>query len=373
MMILAIAVISAAASGDVVLRGASPTPEGRVVRLGIDAVVVDWADSPGLPEQVSLDRVREVTGSKSEEWKDLASIADRAWRARSRVERGDLIGAEPLLESLAADFQGHSGPTASVVFESLLRCRLARQAHASAVEPWIAWLTSGAGDGFLVGATATMGSRDVRLVASLPPIWQAGRSLGSLAAAPLPDGQPSVASALRELYCSAARFEIDGVELEATYSSADPAVAFVHDIVIARAGSARARALARESLRKRLESEVIGWAQAWCRAGIGRSLLREDDLESKRRAIIELLAVHVQHGDEVPYLAGLVLSDAASACESIGDVATAAVLWSEIGERYPGHPSATAARRAGRAARNAAVEVPAEPASEVLPPLDEGG
>ncbi len=373
MMLIAIAAISVAVSGDVVLRGPAPTPDGRVVRLGPEGVTVAWADTPGLPEQVSLDRVRAITGQRAEAWQALAPLADRAWRARSRVERGDLIGAEPLLESLASEYEGQTGATASVIFESLLRCRLARQAHSSAVDPWLAWLLSGARDGFLVGATATLGSRDVRLVASLPPIWQEGPALRSLTSVSDPEVQSGAVGLLRDLYFSAARFEIDGVEIEATYTTSDPAVALVRDIVIARAGAPRSRTVARDALRKRLASETIGWVQAWCRTGIGRSLIREADFESKRRAIIELVTVHVQHGAESPYLAGLALGDAARECETIGDTAAAAVLWRELSDRYPGHPSATAARRAVRATKDAAPDRAAEPASETLPPLDEGG
>lgn len=369
-MLLAIAAtVSVAMSGDIVLRGPAPTPEGRVIRVDSDGVLVAWADQQGPPQQISLDRVRSVTGSMTEGWASVASTAERVWRARSRLERGDLAGAEPMLESLATEYRDRNGATAAVVFEGLLRCRLARQAHASAVEPWLAWLLCGGSDGVLLGDTATLGSREVRLVASLPPIWQDGPALRALIAAQSETVPVGAIGTLRNLYIVAARFEVDGIEPPLPSTTADPAGAVVREIVIARVGDERARAAARESLYKRLASDLPGWVHAWCRAAIGRSLERETDIGSKRRAAIELITVHTQHGADSPFLAGLALADAARTCESIGDAAAAAILWKELNDQYPGHPASrpTAARPAP--------SPQADPGQETdnLPPSDEGG
>lgn len=369
MMFLAIATAaSVAVSGDIVLRGPAPTPEGRVIRVDASGVVVAWAGQ-APPQQVSLDRVRSVTGATADAWAQVAPIAEQAWRARSRLERGDLAGAEPILESLAARYRDQNGSTAAAVFEGLLRCRLARQAHASAVEPWLSWLACGASDGSLLGDTATLGSREVRLVASLPPIWQDSPALRAMLAA---EGAPQIegpVNSIRALYFAAAQFEVDGMEPRLPPVSADPAVAVVRDIVVARVGDAKSRAAARDALTRRLSADMPGWLLAWCRSAIGRSLAREEDLESRRRAAIELISVHAQHGADSPYLAGFALAEAARCCETVGDASAAQVLWDELNARYPGHPAANVT-----GARRTAPKSPEPPPeTDTLPPLDEGG
>lgn len=370
MMFLVIAAaVSIALPGDIVLRGPTPTPDGRVIRVDAAGVLVAWADTQGPPEQVSLDRVRAVSGAHAESWSVVAPTAERAWRARSRLERGDLAGAEPILESLATEYRAQSGSTAGSIFEGLLRCRIARQAHASAVEPWLSWLACGGSDGSLLGDTATLGSRDIRLVASLPPIWQDSPALRAMLATQ--DSGPAVGAlgSLRNLYFASAQFEIDGVEPPLPPVSADPAVAVVRDVVIARSGDAKARASARDALNKRLSGDLPGWIQAWCRAAIGRSLARETDVESLRRAAIGLITVHTEHGSDAPFLAGFALAEAARICESMGDASSAAVVWSELNDRYPGHPSTNPG-----AVRQITPRTP-EPSKEPesLPPVDEGG
>lgn len=370
MMLLAIATAtSVALSGDIVLRGPMPTPEGRVIRVDASGVLVAWADQQGPPEQVSLDRVRSVSGTQAATWSQVAPTAERAWRARSRLERGDLAGAEPILESLASEYRDQNGSTAAAVFEGLLRCRLARQAHASAVEPWLSWLACGGSDGSLLGDTATLGSRDIRLVASLPPIWQDSPALRAMIATQESGPTVGTIGSLRSLYLASAQFEIDGIEPPLPPVSGDPAVAVVRDIVIARIGDAKSRASTRDALNRRLSGDLPSWLQAWCRAAIGRSLARESDVESRRRAAIELITVHTEHGSDSPYLAGFALAEAARVCESSGDAPSAAVVWSELNDRYPGHPAANPG-----AARHIAPRSPeprAEP--ETLPSVDEGG
>src|SRR5207248_1943375 len=90
---------------------------------------------------IGWDRVQRVEGEHAAEADGLAELADRTWRARSRIERGDFASAEPLFEQLFASMTGHDGPTAAIASEGLLRCRLARGAQAGAVWPWLEWLS----------------------------------------------------------------------------------------------------------------------------------------------------------------------------------------------------------------------------------------
>lgn len=345
---------SAHADGGLVLRGTQPTTGGSVVRIDADGVLVRWPDRSPATEILSLDRVRSVPESDRGAWDAVAPTADALWRAVSRIERGDLASAEPILERLFETYRDKPGATGRVVAEGLLRCRLARHSHAGAIDPWIAFLACGASsqaaddrEAAVVGPSTTLNSRNLRLFAALPPIWSAGAATRSVAeaieSAPLPETVHPAVRHLRSLYATAAAFETDGIEREITIQSGgDPVLTFVREIVASRVGSEAIRVPARESLRRRLTQEAPGWLHAWCRVAIARSLLREPQIEEQRRAIIELIAVHAYHGSDSPYLAGLALADAARASEAIGDGKAARALWAELLDRYPGHPSTDA-------------------------------
>lgn len=339
-MCMALAVVGVSLAGDISMRGELTPRDGRVLRIDANAVVVAWPEKPGTPEQISLDRVRSVTGPMAESWSAVAENAERLWRARSRLDRGDALGAEPLFESLIADYRGERGPTAAIVSEGLLRCRLARQAHTSAIEPWLDWLASGGGDATSIGMASTLGSREVTLIAAIPPIWSDSPALRAFASTADSASRVGPARTLMDLYLAAARFETEGLEQPIpSMIGSDPAVSLVRDVVAARVTDARARAIARDAIRKRLETDPPNWVKSWCLAALGRSLIRESDIESRRRGIVELISVHTLHSADVPFLAGLALADAAHTCEAIGESESASVLWRELQIAYPGHPS----------------------------------
>src|SRR5690606_16150177 len=66
--------------------------------------------------------------------------AEDAWRARTRLERADAVGAEPLFEDLFDRTRAWRGPTRAVIAEGLLRCRIRRGAQIGAIDPWLALL-----------------------------------------------------------------------------------------------------------------------------------------------------------------------------------------------------------------------------------------
>lgn len=71
---------------------------------------------------------------------EIAKIAEDLWRARIRLERGDEVLAQPLLDKHWDRYRDASGPTAALVAEGRLRCALARGDIAGVVEPWLACL-----------------------------------------------------------------------------------------------------------------------------------------------------------------------------------------------------------------------------------------
>src|SRR5262249_21729976 len=94
----------------------------------------------GMGTVISWDRVASVQGDLGDAAGPFLATGEKLWRARTRLERGDVVGAEPLVEELFAQFAGQRGATAAVAAGGLLRCRLATGAQTGAVVPWLGYL-----------------------------------------------------------------------------------------------------------------------------------------------------------------------------------------------------------------------------------------
>lgn len=369
--------------GQVSLRGAEDAPvSGSVAR--IDAAGV-WVGSGVGAQAIGWDRVRAVAGDQKEAAAAFADVADSAWRARVRLERGDVVAAEPLFERLFETYKGMRGPTAAVVAEGLLRCRLRRAAHIAAIEPWLAllaarqegtagWLhpewASEAGLGTVV-------DQATGLAPALPPIWLNWPSVGAFAHSGVLEVADPGSAMLAALYAASARFEAGmeaalppGLESQGTPAG----VHVVAEIVSARIGTPEQREEARQKLRARLSPPASNatpqpaWLEAWCRAGLGRSLLMEDSAELKRLGVVELLHVPARFARTHPYLAGIALAEAAATLRELGDDAGATVLTQELLTMYPTHP----VRDWQSPGRQNTAAVPGAPApARVLPAANE--
>ncbi len=196
------------------------------------------------------------------------------------------------------------------------------------------------------------------LAPGLPPVFQNDAATGvgvqsdewaSMAAEV--GGGDERTRVLAELYLAAARFDT-GQSLEiAPVTSGDPGVKLVADVVLARAGNEQQRAAARAALEARLSSGVDrvragdggetvqaeGWVECWCRLGLGRSLVREQDEAARRLGVIHLLHVPARFSRVSPVLASMALADAAAALHAIGDHAGARAVKAELVSRYPRH------------------------------------
>ncbi|TVQ60638.1 MAG: hypothetical protein EA378_11165 [Phycisphaerales bacterium] len=357
-----------ARGGDVLeLRGGSERLEGEILDIGPEGVRI-LVNGQAIPSWVGWDRVRRVHGAMASEAEAYAEVADTAWRARTRLERGDAASAEPLFESLFARYAGGEGPTARVVAEGLLRCRLRRNAYASAVEAWVAAQLAGV-VGFDPSAAAVQGEGlALRLVPALPPIWTDAPGVRPLASGRLllgepreaGDGEPATGGAgiglttraLAAWYRAAAAHEagvpIDHDELRAARASSDPEVTFVRAVVESRIGDGDVRAGARALLEVYIEAGVPRWAEAWARAAIGRSLLMEDEHEYRLLGVAELMHMPARLRDAQPYLAGLGLAESAAALDSMGQHAEADRVRAEFRRNFPGHPLLASSSATGR-------------------------
>ncbi len=337
--------------------------DATVISANEDALTIQ---QPGrsTPTSVAWDRVRKV-GDANTPSERTRTLARTAWRARTRLERDDWRAAEPLFESLFETFDAAAGPTAATVAEGLLRCRLRRGAQASAVFPWLAHRRiinqQPPGQSWLGGHIDLPPVIDpsTGLAPGLPPIWAADQALAGLTDAPdwelIPQDDP-VARDLATLYHAAARFEHQPETTAPAPRTDHPGVRLVHDIVQARIGTPDERETARESLDARLDADDDApWIEVWCRAGIGRSLLLEDDPIQNRRGIVHLLHIPARFGASHPYLAGLALAESAAALDRLGDTDAAQTLHAELIARFPKHP---ARRTLGRPAAAAPIDAP---------------
>jgi hypothetical protein len=326
---------------------------------GVSAQGVECVMHDGKTVVVSWDRVAEVRGGKLEEVaREYSGLAQSAWRARTRLSRGDALGAEPLFESLFARYEGQSGATAAMVASGLLRCRSTRQAQASSVAPWLALLATGeretvfdspvmASDGVMVSPVV---DERTGLAPSLPPIWLVGPSLQSIVALE----RPRVAGAeeegvaarrervLRELFVAAARGTLgEPVTLHAR-PEADDGPMLAWDVVAVRFGTPEQQRQARVHIRTRIENlETSLWEECWCRVALGMAMVRESDEEQRLLGLAQLAHAPARLESTSPYLAGVALAEMARVLDAGSGSAGGLRAWRTLEERFPDHPAAT--------------------------------
>jgi len=337
---------------ELVLWGGRSVPDGEVFEIGPEGIVFE--DPFGVHRTVRWDYIRAVRGEHADEAEPFMGRARLAWRARTRLERGDAVTAEPMFEELYPIYEGLTGEMASMVAEGLLRCRLRRSAQTAAVRPWLAYLVSEGAPPYrsrMAGALRPACDEKSGLVPSLAPVWLDTPAVEAFARSePIVvwtekgTAAPRRAEVLESLYRYAARFEcgletgMPTVELTSG-EQADEGLRLVHAMVAARCGDEVERGDARRilvSLRDK-PGAADGWIEAWCRLGIGRSLLREADPETRRLGVVELLHLPARFNSSQPYLAGVALAEAAVALDEIGDSAGGASLLAELRDSYSTH------------------------------------
>lgn len=333
------------------------TPEEAWVGLG-----------EGMRVAYAWHRVREISGAADRADPDagaediaawLATGKD-LWRAVTRLQRGDDALAEPIFESLALTYPVVAGPTSAAVHEGLLRCRLRRGAHASAIEPWLELIRGGgieAPTRFAgVGPLTAPGSP---LIPGLPPLWVPGPATAAFATGPTPEQSPAasqaaapglgVGAALERLYRESARRAENLGTPDAGFLSPPPggehpAVTLVRQMVLAQSDDPAVRAQARDALGGLAPVTIAGgeqaWNAAWVRVATGLSQTREPELEPRLRGVLTLVTVRVDHANDAPYLAGLALAHAAVTMADLpGGPAAAAALAEDLRATFPGHPA----------------------------------
>lgn len=359
-----------------VMRSGIEQPVGRPVALGVEGMTVEQGEGVAARRiLVGLDRIAQAPTAFARSFEPLRGISERAWRARIRLERGDLVGAEPLLEDLAREIGGTRGATAELVHRGLLACRLARGVYTGALGSYIQWRlaaegmsedsTSGAGLEAAIDSTT-------RLAPQLPPMWIDGPATQAFARSAIQagNGANGAAAALARLYEAAAKIAsgeavagawdplAPGVGVGSA-AIGDEGVSLVRDIVAARLGDEATRRKARNDLLQRRATSIPAWQHAWILTGVGQSLVRESDLEMRLRGVAMLLEVPARFEDACPYLTGLAMAEAAVTVGNLGDVASALRIRSDLASRWPGHVALDLSALRGLAERVPAARQPA--------------
>jgi hypothetical protein len=330
----------------VTLRPGSEWPRGEVVGVGVSGVTVKVGGRADV--LVPWDQVSEVpTG----DWGDrqlLAEVAQDAWRARVRIERGDFAGAEQILERLFARLEGEPGPTAELCAEGLLAARLLRGAQALAVRPWLATISARAGQPGREVAQRGLPStwpdiplidRELLLAPALPPIWLESPAVIAVAQARWPS-HSAVVAPLDVLYRVSMQQAagVAGDSMPPRPADGTPHQ-FVWDIIASHGADASLRAQSRDRLRAMMETGPSAWVQVWCRVGVGRSLMLEQDEESWALGIAELAAVPAAYERVVPYLTGVAMAEMARGLLRLGQTDRAVAMRRLLARRFPSHPA----------------------------------
>lgn len=334
--------LTSAAVAQVVLRPDEASRDGDVVSVGAEGVGVRGGS--GQVDLIPWDRVEAVRGGMQDSAMEYAPLSESLWRARRRLSRGDAPGAEPLFERAARGRGAAVGPTSGLIYEGLARCRLERGARTGALDAWVLMISSGSMPRVAQRDEPAFSSPD-QICPELPPMWLPTDATRVFSQSSGPEGLgiesiSGRAAAIWKLYRAAAADEFaEPAELPPLAAGADPGWTFIDLCVRSRAGTDAERAQSRKGLTAMLDSSSGGWREAWIRAAVGRSLIREASPEEKLSGVAELMHLPARLWRQSPYLTGVVMRDAAQALLDLGLHAEAGRVRDDLARLLPGHPA----------------------------------
>ena len=366
-------------------RGQQQPIPGNIVSISAEGVRIQ---ERGMTSLISWDLIRRITQATpaanqsnssqqpatpdpqtTSDIADLSREGEHVWRAAARLERGDWRAAEPLFEQLfAARFQSPpptqqqnqqqpaettQGPTSQIIAEGLLRSRLHRGARLQAVEPWLHYAKlaesrASSTEPWIGGRTSLDPVLDsLTRLPPHPPIWSPDRVMERVSQEQFwqhVESGTGVAAAVARLYRASMEVErgmpIDPVLSAVSRHRGDAGIELTRDILLSRGGrDADERESARRRLNERARSDTSPrWVEAWCRAAIGRSLIREPAEQDRRRGMIELMHLPARFSATQPTLTALALAEVAWTLEDLADPQAATVVRSVITDNRARHP-----------------------------------
>ncbi|MEE2719547.1 MAG: hypothetical protein VX727_07165 [Planctomycetota bacterium] len=338
-------------------RGGDPVIECSVTRVDEDGV--RFTRGGERPVTMSWDRIADVRleDDRIPRLAEHLETARQLWRARVRLERGDVGLAEPIFELLFPDFVGRSSETALVVAEGLLRCRLMRGEIDSALLPAleVARLRRAGIDtasyralqppsqgGGNSGLTHLWDER-TGLCPYLPPAWVGGAGLRSRVAEleQWDAGDDAQLRAIADLYAGTIRRslgeEVPPVDLDAPGLQEQPGVLLLGMLSNAQHHDPDVRASARRVMESGFAA-MSPWAECWTRYQLGCSMIMETGTGQQRRGLLSLAHVPARWDQSQPYLSGLAMAMMARHFESMGEADAAHRLRTDLRRLHSGHP-----------------------------------
>ncbi len=312
--IVAALAMGAVCEAQVLLRGGE--------RIETPATAVDAAGVHVGDRIIPWDRVRIVEGEHAEAARAFAEISETLWRAKARLERGDVTLAEPLFEEAFEQLRGEEGPTSLTAAEGLLRCRLARGARASAVEAWLEALRLRRAGASVSFRGSPVMDEETGLAPLLAPVWEDDAAVRELARVEGGRSADFVVATIDDVYRFAAANAVGlagAAPVVGPEVGADAGVALVRAVVDAMHGEGERRAQARDWLRSGMARDVGTWREAWRRVGLGMNLIAEPDGATRRRGMLELAHVPARFSASQPALSAIALRALAGAMETTGD------------------------------------------------------
>lgn len=302
--------------------------------------------------QIPWDQVRRIEfGSESLLQEQLAARLERAekiWRARSRLQRGDYTLAEPLFAALFMASPDRTSETDLIIAEGLLRCRLERGSMEESILPSLE-----------VARLARLGVRtdryedllpvsdlDQPLCHYLPPVWVNKSKLTRLARE-LREWDAGGDQQLAEV----AKQYVFLVEHPSGFLEIDPRVGFESSIplekgdgsellrlaILSRDSSPDERRRSRILLRSKLNRGPV-WQDAWLHFMLGISLLHEEGDGLRRQGLVELAWLPAKYANEQPYLSGVAMAMMADELARQGNLDSARLLLGELRAQFSHHP-----------------------------------
>jgi len=330
--------LAAAALAPVELRG------GGVVDAPVERVSIAGIQVGGpAPRTIGWDRVRAVTGPGSIDAEAYAPVADAAWRARTRLARGDVRGALPLLDGLEDRCAGMDGPTPLAVFSAALDARLRVGDQPGALRAFFELhrLIPDADDWRSHGLDDATG-----LPPGLPPVMTHDHAAAAAPALEITASDSAEIAGLKAYFAAALAGDPARLPTGEPRSNAE---LLLGRLCRAAAGDAGAQQRLERWAADAAEREGTArtWRDAWAAAARARAAESAGSSESagRRLAAIAYLRLPAAHARQSPYLAGLGLARAATLLDSIGESAGAAALRAELERVSPDHPAAPAADR----------------------------
>lgn len=313
---------------------------GAIVEAPVERVSLAGVSIGGpVPRTIGWDRVRAVTGESEAAAEPYMGLADAAWRARTRLDRGDVRGAAAALEEIGPRLDGAEGPTPLVVHETALgvHSRTGDAPAALAASLQLRRLIESPTSWSKHGLDASTG-----LAPGAPPIMSrehARRAIRALEQTTHPD-----VSRLRDFYIAALAADPSRLPAEPE----DEAERFLALIARATAGDEDARSRLLSSIKPvRQSARPEPWRIAWARAASARSLIKQGERARNpsliRLGAAEFLTIPALSPNQTPYLAGLAITEAAEALDSLGEAGAAETLRNELDRVSPDHPAANQA------------------------------